>query len=126
MTFEVEFPNPERIVRAGQFARIRTVRQVLQGVLVVPARAVQEQQGVQRVVVVGEGDTAQVRTVTLGPKSGGMVVIESGLAAGERVVVEGAQRVRSGMVVRPTPAPTGPGAATAPAPAGTDTAPSAH
>jgi membrane fusion protein (multidrug efflux system) len=107
MIFEVEFPNPERIVRAGQFARIRTVRQVLQGALVVPARAVTEQQGVQRVAVVAAGDSVQMRSVTVGPKSGDLLVITDGLAAGERVIVEGAQRVRSGMVVRPRPAPAG-------------------
>lgn len=127
MTFEVEFPNPERIVRAGQFARIRTVRQVLSGALVVPARAVQELQGVQRVAVVGAGDSVQMRTVTLGPTSGHLIVIQEGLTAGERVIVEGAQRVRSGMVVTPKPAPAGPDTTTAAPPAsGTDTAHTAH
>ena len=116
MLFEVEFPNPERIVRAGQFARIRTVRQVLQGALVVPARAVTEQQGVQRVAVVAAGDSVQMRSVTVGPKSGDLLVITDGLAAGERVIVEGAQRVRSGMVVRPKPAPTGPDTTATPTP----------
>jgi len=118
MTFEVEFPNPERIVRAGQFARIRTVREVLRGALVVPQRAVQELQGMQRVAVVGAGDTVQVRPVTIGPKSGHLVVITQGLAAGERVIVEGAQRARPGTVVSPKPAPAGPDTtAMAPAPA---------
>jgi membrane fusion protein (multidrug efflux system) len=128
MTFEVEFPNPDRIVRAGQFARIRTVREVLRGALVVPARAVQELQGVRRVAVVGPGDSVQMRTVTVGPTSGNLIVIREGLVAGDRVIVEGAQRVRSGMVVTPTPAPAGldTTSAAAPVPAGSDTTPIAH
>lgn len=127
MTFEVEFPNPDRIVRSGQFARIRTVREVLRGALVVPARAVQEQQGVNRVAVVAAGDSVQMRTVTVGPKSGDLIVIQEGLAAGDRVIVEGAQRVRTGMVVSPKPAPTGPDTSAAtPQGAGADTTHSAH
>ncbi len=105
MTVEVEFPNPEKILRAGQFARIRAVSDVLHGALVVPQRAIEDLQGIKRVYVVGAGDSVQVRTVTLGPVSGNLQVVQSGVQAGDRVIVEGIQRVRPGVVVVPKPAP---------------------
>jgi len=105
VSIDISFANPDRILRAGQFARVRSVSEVLKGVLVVPQRALQELQGVQRVAVVGAGDTVHLRSVKTGQKSGDMVVVTDGVAAGDRVVVEGMQRVRDGLVVRPEAAP---------------------
>ena len=105
MTVEVEFPNPDHILRAGQFARIRSVSDILHGALVVPQKAIEDLQGIKRVYVVGAGDSVQVHTVTIGPASGDLQVIQSGVQAGDRVIVEGIQRVRPGVVVVPKPAP---------------------
>lgn len=113
ISVEIEFPNPERILRAGQFARVRSVMEVRAGALVIPARAVQEMQGLQRVAVVKDDNTVEMRTVKTGPHTGNLVVVEEGLSAGERVVVEGMQRVRSGIVVSPKPLPAGPDSAAA-------------
>ena len=101
VSIDISFPNPARILRAGQFARIRSVSEVLKGALVVPQRALQELQGVPRVAVIGAGDTVRLKSVKTGQKSGDMVVVTEGLTAGDRVVVEGMQRVRDGIVVRP-------------------------
>jgi len=111
VSVDIAFPNPDRIVRAGQFARIRSVSEVLKGAVVVPSRALQELQGVQRVAVVGAGDTVRLRTIKTGQHSGNNVVVTDGVKVGELVIVEGLQRVREGMVVRTAPAPA-PGAAT--------------
>ena len=94
------FPNPKTLLRPGQFAKVRAATEQLQGAIVIPQRAVGELQGRKQVVVVGPDDKVAIKPVTLGPTTGSDVVVTEGLAAGERVVVEGAQRVRNGMVVK--------------------------
>ena len=86
----------------GQFGRIRAVTELLEGAIVVPQRAVTELQGQARVVVVDDKNKVSFRTVDLGPRVGSAYVVHSGLAAGERVVIEGLQRLRDGIVVQPT------------------------
>jgi len=118
---DITFPNPDRILRAGQFARVMSVSEVLKGALVIPQRAIQDLQGTKRVAVIGAGDSVHMKNITVGQAAGSMIVVTGGLAAGDRVVVEGLQRVREGVVVRPQPAP--PPTDTSAAPAGS--APSA-
>lgn len=108
-----EFANPDGMLRPGQYARVRAVTEVRSGALLVPQRAVQELQGVQQLAVVGKDDKVALRVVQTGPRSGSDWVIESGVEDGERVVVEGVQKVRDGLVVEPTTADT----KAAPAPA---------
>lgn len=105
-TYSVEalFPNPEGVVLPGQFARIRAPYETLEDVVVVPKRAIVELQGRYRVYVVAAENKLEVREIVLGPPKGTDFVIESGLDGGERVVVEGLQRARPGMVVEPTEA----------------------
>jgi membrane fusion protein, multidrug efflux system len=66
---------------------------------VVPQRAVNELQGNFQVAVVGQDNKVAVRTVKLGPKTGSLVVVTDGLQPGERIVVEGLQKVKDGMTV---------------------------
>jgi membrane fusion protein (multidrug efflux system) len=91
----------------------------MKGALVVPQRALQELQGLAQLTLVGAEDKIEVRTVQKGPASGGLQVITRGVSAGERVVVEGFQKVRPGMVVVPklASAESGPGAPAPAAPA---------
>lgn len=98
------FPNPGNVLRPGQYAKVRAVVKVKKGAILVPQRAVNEMQGAYQVAVVGEGNTAQIRTVKAAERVGSMWVIESGLSAGERVVVEGFSRVKSGTAVEPVDA----------------------
>jgi membrane fusion protein (multidrug efflux system) len=97
---EASFPNPKNILLPGQFARVRAQYQVLEDAIVVPRQAVAEIQGLFRAYVVSADGTVAVREIRLGPESGNDVVVESGLAAGDTVIVEGLQKVRPGMKVK--------------------------
>ena len=97
------FPNPDNKLRPGGYAKIRAVTDLRQNAAVVPQRAVQEVQGNHQVAVVGKDDTVEIRTVKVGPKSGGEWVIEQGVQPGERVVTEGLQKVRTGTKVTAKP-----------------------
>jgi len=101
-TMEAAFPNPNKLLLPGQFARVRALYEMLSGVVVIPRQAVSELQGLFRVYVVNNSNVVEVREVKLGPESGHDVVIEAGLEAGESVIVEGLQKVRPGMAVTPT------------------------
>lgn len=122
---DITFPNPDRILRAGQFARVISVSEVIKGALVIPQRAVQDLQGTSRVALIGAGDTVQMKSIKTGQKAGNMVVVTEGLAAGDRVVVEGLQRIKPGIVVRPEPAPAAADSGAAPPGAAAPTAPAA-
>ena len=106
-TYSVEalFPNPNGVLLPGQFARVRAPFKTLKNVVVAPRKSLFELQGRFRLYVVNAENTVEVRDVVLGPAKGDIVVIESGVEAGESVIVEGLQKVRSGMVVEPKPAP---------------------
>ncbi len=97
---EAAFPNPQGIVRPGQYARVRVAVDVKKDALLVPQRSLQELQGIYNVAVVKPDDTVDVRMVTPGERIGALWVIDSGLKAGEKVVVEGLQKVRSGIKVQ--------------------------
>jgi membrane fusion protein (multidrug efflux system) len=97
------FPNPERVLRPGQFGRVRLVAETLPDALAVPQRAVMEIQGRYLLVVVKEDKTADLRPVQVGSRAGNLWVIEKGLRPGETVVVEGVQKCRPGQPVTPEP-----------------------
>jgi len=99
------FPNPERIVRPGQYGRARFVVETREAALLVPQRAVAELQNLYSVAVLTEGNKIAFRNVKVGPRVDSLWLIEDGLKPGEKVVVEGLQRVRDGSVVDPKPVP---------------------
>jgi membrane fusion protein (multidrug efflux system) len=105
ITVKGDFPNSEQMLRPGQYARVRVETDLAKGALVVPRRAIQELQGLAQLTLVGADDKIEVRTVTTGPAWEGLQVITQGVSAGERVVVEGFQKVRPGMTVVAKPAP---------------------
>jgi membrane fusion protein, multidrug efflux system len=114
LAMQVKFPNPEQLVRPGQYGRARFEVDVRKGALLVPQRAVQELQSIYSVAVVGTDNKVVFRNVKVGPREGSLWVIEQGVNPGDRVVVEGIQKVREGVVVAPKPM-AAPGAAEAPA-----------
>jgi membrane fusion protein (multidrug efflux system) len=98
---EAAFPNPDGIVRPGQYARVRAGVEIRKGAILVPQRSVQELQGVYSVVVVQEDGTTDQRMVQPGGRVGALWVIDSGLQAGETIVVEGLLKARPGLKVSP-------------------------
>jgi len=98
---EALFPNPDGEVRPGQFAKVRAVVERRPGAVVVPQRAISELQGAYRVAVVGSDNVVKMRPVVVRNRVGGAYVIEAGLKAGERIVIEGLQKVRDGVKVAP-------------------------
>jgi RND family efflux transporter MFP subunit len=97
------FPNPGNILRPGGYGRVRAATRIESGALVIPQRAVTELQGSYQVAVVDAENKVSIRTVTPGDRTGSDWIITNGLKAGERVVAEGAQKVRPGAQVNPKP-----------------------
>jgi len=97
------FPNPENILRPGQYGKVRAVVGIQRGALLVPQPAVTELQGSYEVYVVGKDNKVAIRPVKVGDQVGTMWIVRDGLNPGERVVVEGHQTLRPGMQVRPKP-----------------------
>ncbi len=97
------FQNPGNILRPGQFGRVRALMGVKKGALLVPQRAVTELQGSYQVAVVGPDNKVDIRPVKAAERIDQLWVIDEGLKPGERVVVEGIQKVRQGMPVNPKP-----------------------
>jgi membrane fusion protein (multidrug efflux system) len=95
------FPNPDKVLRPGQFGRVRGVVEEKSNAILVPQLAVQDQQGTKTVLVIEEGDKVALRAVTLGERIGDFYIATAGVKPGERVIVEGVQRVRPGMQVKP-------------------------
>jgi membrane fusion protein (multidrug efflux system) len=93
------FPNPGSVLRPGQYAKVRAVN-IRTGALLIPQRAVQDVQGIHQVAVVRPDDTVELRTVKTDERIGSLWIVTDGLKAGERVVVEGGDRVRGGQRVR--------------------------
>jgi len=98
-----EFPNPTKAVRPGQFARVRGVVEQREGAVLVPQLAVVEQQGTRTAFVVEDNNTVAIRPVTVDERIGEFYIVKDGLKPGERVIVEGTQKVRAGMQVNPVP-----------------------
>jgi membrane fusion protein (multidrug efflux system) len=114
LAVQVRFPNPGRVVRPGQYGRARFVIETKAAALLVPQRAVAELQNLYSVAVVGPDNKVAFRNVKVGPRVDDLWLIEEGLKPGEKVVVEGLQKVREGSPVSPKPvadAPTAKGAA---------------
>jgi membrane fusion protein (multidrug efflux system) len=105
LTIQFKFPNPGGLLRPGQYGRAQFVLETRKGALLVPQRAVQELQNLYSVAVVGSDNKVQFRNVTVGPRVGSLWLITDGLKPGERVVVEGVQKVRDGAPVTPKDAP---------------------
>jgi RND family efflux transporter MFP subunit len=97
------FPNPGNILRPGQTCRIQAVTEIEKDALLVPQRAVTELQGGYQVAVLGPGNRIAIRNVQVGEQVGSLWIIRQGLKPGQRVVAEGTQVVRDGMVVTPEP-----------------------
>jgi len=121
LTVRAVFPNPDRTLTDGQYARVTAERKTPVESLVIPQRAILTDQTGNYVLVVGEGDKAAARHITTGASQGADVVVQQGLNDGDVVIVDGVQKVRPGQQVNPAPTtqPADPAQGAAPAqPAG--------
>lgn len=108
ITIVGEFPNPDRILRPGQFGRIRALIAMNENALLVPQEAVSEVQGRYQVAVVQPNHAVKLANVTVGEKYHSSWIVESGLSPGETVIAEGISKVRDGQTVNPQPLQTQP------------------
>src|SRR5467141_2724253 len=97
------FPNPGNILRPGGYAKVRGSSRIKKDALLIPQRAVTELQGSYQVALVDGGNKVSIRTVEVGERIGSQWIIDKGLKPGERIVAEGAQKLRPGMQVYPKP-----------------------
>jgi membrane fusion protein, multidrug efflux system len=102
ITIQGIFANPGNILRPGQFARVKAQVDTKKGALLVPQRCVTELQGQYQIAVVEKDGKIEIRSVKVGERVGPMWLIADGLKPGEQVVLEGVQKVRAGLVVKPT------------------------
>lgn len=105
---EARFPNEKGLLRPGQFARVRAATERVKAANGVPQRAVIERQSMSEVFVLGEGNKVERRAVIPGERVGQFWLIEKGLNPGDKVLVDGIQKVQPGAVVSPLPASFGP------------------
>jgi membrane fusion protein, multidrug efflux system len=97
--YEVTFPNSGAILRPGQFGKVRFVPDTVRNALVVPQEAVNELQGSFQVAVVDQDNKVSIRPVKMGERIGAMWQVTDGLKAGDRVIVQGWQKVHEGSPV---------------------------
>ena len=99
LLIQASFPNPDELLRPGQFARVKGEIDVVKEGILIPQRCVMELQGTFTVYVVGAGNKIQTKEVKVGPKIESFWLIREGLKSGEKVVYEGLQKVKDGTVV---------------------------
>jgi membrane fusion protein (multidrug efflux system) len=99
---DAEFSNPGEFLRPGQFGRVLVTTENRKGAIVIPAKAITEIQGQARVAVV-KNNVIAYRNVVLGARIGSIIVVESGLLQGEKIVIDGLQMIRDGAPVRTKP-----------------------
>ncbi len=97
------FPNSGNSLRPGQYGRVRTATQVQSGALLVPQQAIFDLQGTHQIAVVDSANRVTIRAATLGDTVGHQWIVRDGVKSGERVIVAGVQKVRTGMIVDPKP-----------------------
>lgn len=98
---QASFPNPDRILRPGLYAKVRIMFSYEKGTVMIPQRSVMETQGLYSVMVLTDSNTVQSRQVKMGEKVQDSWQVVSGLKAGEKIIFEGLQKVRSGAPVNP-------------------------
>jgi membrane fusion protein, multidrug efflux system len=99
----VSFPNPELTLRPGQYGIARAKIQTIPNALLIPQKAVSQLQGSNMIAVVNPDGKAEIRAIKVGETYQGLIVVTDGLKAGEKVIVEGFQRVRQGTPVSAKP-----------------------
>ena len=119
ITVEGTFPNPGMLLKPGLFARVKATLGVQKNALVVPIDAVITVQNLHQIAVVGADNKVAIRNVNLGLTTREDAVVLSGVNAGEKIVVQGTQKVTDGCTVMPLP-PSAPTSTASPAPSSSE------
>jgi len=101
MLIQASFPNPDELLRPGQFAKVKAIIMVVKDGILIPQRCVSELQGLYNVYVVDDHNKVKQREVKAGPKVKQFWLILEGLKPGEKIVYEGLQKVKDGVIVNP-------------------------
>jgi len=101
MLVQASFPNPDELLRPGMYCKVKVKMKTAKGALLVPQRCVIELQGQHSVYIVNDSNKVESRQVVVGERIADLWLIEQGLSAGEKVVIEGLQYVRSGIEIKP-------------------------
>lgn len=102
MLVQASFPNPEKLLRPGQFCKVKIKGRLIKDAILVPQRCVMEIQGLFNVFVVDEDNKVTTREIKVGSKIDSSWLITEGLKPGEKVVYEGLQKVKDGVVANPS------------------------
>ena len=109
ITFEAAFPNPDKLLRPGQYVKIAVVTDVRKDALVIPQRAVIEMQGIYQVYVLGDSSKVKMQIIKPGPSYKDGYVIEDGLKSGDKIALGGTSLLKNGSVIIPKNTPWQPG-----------------
>lgn len=109
MTFEAAFPNPDKLLRPGQYVKVGVVTDVRKDALVIPQRAVIEMQGIYQVYVLGDSSKVQMQIIKPGPSYKDGYVVEDGLKSGDKIALGGTSLLKNGSVITPKITPWEPG-----------------
>ena len=101
MTFEASFPNPDKLLRPGQYVKVGVVTDVRKNAIVIPQRAVIEMQGIYQVYVVDKDNKAQMQIITPGPSFKDGYVVEDGLKTGDKIAMGGTSLLKNGSIITP-------------------------
>ncbi|MEJ2162996.1 MAG: efflux RND transporter periplasmic adaptor subunit [Robiginitalea sp.] len=103
LLIQASFPNPNRLLRPGLYAKVRLQLAVAENAIVIPQRCLMELQGQFSVMVSDENNAITSRPVVIGQKMGDMVIVQEGLQSGDKIVIDALQKVRPGMTIQPVP-----------------------
>lgn len=109
ITFEAAFPNPDKLLRPGQYVKVGLVTDVRNNALLIPQRSVIEMQGIYQVYVLGDSSKVHMQIIKPGPTFKDGYVIEDGLKAGDKIALGGTSLLRNGSVITPKPIQWQPG-----------------
>jgi membrane fusion protein, multidrug efflux system len=99
MTLEAKFPNPDRLLRPGQYVKVSLVTDVRKNVLVIPQRSVIEMQGIYQVFVLGDSSKVHLQIIQPGPSFSDAYIVTNGLKAGDKIAMGGTSLVKNGSVI---------------------------
>jgi membrane fusion protein (multidrug efflux system) len=105
LELQATFPNPRHTLLPGQFGRIRVTTREQKNAILIPQRAVQELQGLQSVFTVEADNKVVARAIVTGDRVGERWIVQQGVKPGDRVIIDGVQKVRAGATVNPRLAP---------------------